>query len=276
MKIKNANGVFLRIYINRSVKKELFFMKAPKIYYATLLGLAITSALILINPLCGQAAVKDDVATIQEPPLTTTEKATVEQVVYFHLTQGTRKVKRHIQAYQEVAIDPVNKKRTVSKWHLVPLEEISIPHQPGYKATSLLPELTDIDDLTTLSRPVHIYYESANIDNEQKRQSADNDITPVSPSSTPAESQGLGQVSQSAAPSSTNQDPQPQISLHQRIKDAERNLDNLRRLTQQKEEQGAKRLPQTGNQTDNLTTITGLSLVFLTAGINLFVLKRNQ
>lgn len=251
-------------------------MKAPKIYYATLIGLAITLALILISPLCGQAAVKDDVATIQETPLTTTEKATVEQAVYFHLMQETRKVKRHIQAYREVAIDPVNKKRTVSKWHLVPLEEISIPHQPGYKATSLLPELTDIDDLTTLSRPVHIYYESANMDDGQKRQSADNEISPVSPSSTPAEGQGLGQVSQPAAPSPTNQDPQPQISLHQRIKDTERNLDNLRHLTQQKEEQGAKRLPQTGNQTDNLTTIIGLSLVFLTAGISLFVLKRSQ
>ena len=62
--------------------------------------------------------------------------------------------------------------------------------------------------------------------------------------------------------------------MHQRVTEINNRLNRSHRDSRKNDNSDQQILPQTGNETDNLTTILGLGITVMVAGMNLFSLKK--
>ncbi|MCR1863727.1 cell wall anchor protein [Limosilactobacillus reuteri] len=214
------------------------------------------------------------------------ERVQIKRVIYFHLLNEVKKVEQVSYAHREVPNDPTNK----AIWIIDPFEEVNIPEQAGFKPSmDKIPTVTEIEDLSQLKSIVNIYYQPLNKDEGPKKDSKENTL---------AEKQKEGQAKENKKeeeqdsqdnypmkedPGDDNQvgenygevnNTRKQQNLHQRIKDINNRLNRSHRNSRKNDSADQQTLPQTGNETDNLTTFFGLGITVMVAGMSLFSLKK--
>ena len=297
--LKNANYFFLRIYIKEYTKEECDNMKTQNHRHVLrntyLVGLATASTILTLS-----LNIPPVLAANQEPiihPLSNTknqkERVQIKRVIYFHLLNGVKKVEQMSYAHREVPTNPTNK----SIWIIEPFEEVNIPEQAGFKPSmDKIPTVTEIEDLSQLKSTVNVYYQPLSKDKGAKKDSEKNTLEEKQGEKTEnknklntegkekEEKQDLqDNYPREEDPGDDNQvtenhgevnNTRKQQNLHQRIAGINNRLNRSHQDGRKNDSADQQILPQTGNETDNLTTFLGLGITIIVAGISLFSLNR--
>lgn len=206
------------------------------------------------------------------------ERVQIKRVIYFHLLNEVKKVEQVSYAHREVTNDPTKK----AIWIIEPFEEVNIPEQAGFKPSmDKIPTVTEIEDLSQLKNTINVYYQPLNKDEgtkeekkaaeqatenkkEEKKDSQDN--YPVE--------EDLGDDNQVTENYREVNNTRKQQNLHQRVTGINNRLNRSHRDSRKNDNSDQQILPQTGNETDNLTTFLGLGITVTVAGMSLFSLKK--
>lgn len=229
-------------------------------------------------------------AAPQEPithPISNTnsqkERVQIKRVIYFHLLNEVKKVEQVSYAHREVPNDPTKK----AIWIIDPFEEVNIPEQAGFKPSmDKIPTVTEIEDLSQLKSTVNIYYQPLNKDEGTKKENIleEKKAAEQATENKKEEKQGsqdnypveedLGDDNQVTENYGEVNNTRKQQNVHQRIAGINNRLNRSHRDSRKNDNSDQPILPQTGNETDNLTTFLGLGITVTVAGMSLFSLNR--
>ncbi|AWD62407.1 cell wall anchor [Limosilactobacillus reuteri] len=211
------------------------------------------------------------------------ERVQIKRVIYFHLLNEVKKVEQVSYAHREVPNDPTKK----AIWIIEPFEEVNIPDQAGFRPSmDKIPTVTEIEDLSQLKSIVNIYYQPLNKDEGTKKENIleEKKAAEQATENEKEEKQGsqdnysveedLGDDNQVGENYGEVNNTRKQQNLHQRIKDINNRLNRSHRNSRKNDSNDQQTLPQTGNETDNLTTFLGLGITVMVAGMSLFLLKK--
>lgn len=196
----------------------------------------------------------------------------IKRVIYFHLLNEVKKVEQVSYAHREVPNDPTKK----AIWIIEPFEEVNIPDQAGFRPSmDKIPTVTEIEDLSQLKSAVNVYYQPLNKDEGPKKDSKENTLAEKKDSQDnyPVE-EDLGDDNQVTENYGEVNNTRKQQNLHQRIAGINNRLNRSHRDSRKNDNSDQQILPQTGNETDNLTTFLGLGITVMVAGMSLFSLKK--
>lgn len=196
----------------------------------------------------------------------------IKRVTYFHLLNEVKKVEQVSYAHREVPNDPTEK----ANWIIEPFEEVNIPDQAGFRPSmDKIPTVTEIEDLSQLKSAVNVYYQPLNKDEGPKKDSKENTLAEKKDSQDnyPVE-EDLGDDNQVTENYGEVNNTRKQQNLHQRIAGINNRLNRSHRDSRKNDNSDQQILPQTGNETDNLTTFLGLGITVMVAGMSLFSLKK--
>ena len=232
-------------------------------------------------------------AVLQEPitqPVSNTnsqkERVQIKRVIYFHLLNEVKKVEQVSYAHREVSNDPTKK----AIWIIEPFEEVNIPDQAGFKPSiDKIPTVTEIEDLSQLKNTINVYYQPLNKDEGTKKASEENTVAEKkeerqatenkkeekkdSQENYPVE-EDLGDDNQVTENYGEVNNTRKQQNLHQRVTGINNRLNRSHQNSRKNDNSDQQILPQTGNETDNLTTFLGLGITVMVAGMSLFSLKK--
>ena len=214
------------------------------------------------------------------------ERVPIKRVIYFHLLSGVKKVEQMSYAHREVTNNPTQK----AIWIIEPFEEVNIPDQAGFKPSiDKIPTVTEIEDLSQLKNTINVYYQPLNKDEGPTRDSKENTVAEKkeerqatenkkeekkdSQDNYPVE-EDLGDDSQVTGNDGEVNNTRKQQNLHQRVTGINNRLNRSHRDSRKNDNSDQQILPQTGNETDNLTTFLGLGITVMVAGMSLFSLKK--
>lgn len=261
-----------------------------------LLSLATTATILSLS-----LRIPPVLAANQEPithPLSNendqVERVQIKRVIYFHLLNGVKKVEQMSYAHREVLSDP-NKKAI---WIIDPFEEVTIPEQVGFKPSiEKLPPVAETEDLSQLKSTIDVYYQPLGKDGDNKKASGENNAasltearkenqvknikinTENSEEDNERKSLDNYQMEKEQGDGTQADEDYGEINntgkaqkLHQRITDINNRINSHRKL-RKNNKVDQRTLPQTGNETDNLTTFIGLGITLMVAGMSLFSLK---
>ncbi|WP_302499959.1 LPXTG cell wall anchor domain-containing protein [Limosilactobacillus reuteri] len=253
-----------------------------------LVGLTIASTILSLS-----LNTPPVLAVPQEPithPVSNTnsqkERVQIKRIIYFHLLNEVKKVEQVSYAHREVLNDPTKK----AIWIIDPFEEVNIPEQAGFKPSmDKIPTITEIEDLSQLKNTVNVYYQPLNKDEGTKKDSEENTVAEKkeegqakenkkeekkdSQENYPVE-EDLGDDNQVTENYGEVNNTRKQQNLHQRVTGINNRLNRSHRDSRKNDNSDQQILPQTGNETDNLTTFLGLGITVTVAGMSLFSLKK--
>lgn len=285
--LKNANCFFLRIYIKEYIKEErdnmIYLNHLHVLRNTCLVGLTIASTILSLS-----LNTPPVLAVPQEPithPVSNTnsqkERVQIKRIIYFHLLNEVKKVEQVSYAHREV-------KKAI--WIIDPFEEVNVPEQAGFKPSmDKIPTITEIEDLSQLKNTVNVYYQPFNKDEGPTRDSKENTVAEKKEEGQATENKKEEkQGSQDNYPVEEEQGDDNQVTanygevnntrkqqnLHQRIAGINNRLNRSHRDSRKNDNSDQQILPQTGNETDNLTTFLGLGITVMVAGMSLFSLKK--
>ena len=285
--LKNANCFFLRIYIKEYIKEErdnmIHLNHLHVLRNTCLVGLTIASTILSLS-----LNTPPVLAVPQEPimhPVSNTnsqkERVQIKRIIYFHLLNEVKKVEQVSYAHREV-------KKAI--WIIDPFEEVNVPEQAGFKPSmDKIPTITEIEDLSQLKNTVNVYYQPFNKDEGPTRDSKENTVAEKKEEGQATENKKEEkQGSQDNYPVEEEQGDDNQVTanygevnntrkqqnLHQRIAGINNRLNRSHRESRKNDNSDQQILPQTGNETDNLTTFLGLGITVMVAGMSLFSLKK--
>lgn len=285
--LKNANCFFLRIYIKEYIKEErdnmIHLNHLHVLRNTCLVGLTIASTILSLS-----LNTPPVLAVPQEPithPVSNTnsqkERVQIKRIIYFHLLNEVKKVEQVSYAHREV-------KKAI--WIIDPFEEVNVPEQAGFKPSmDKIPTVTEIEDLSQLKNTVNVYYQPFNKDEGPTRDSKENTVAEKKEEGQATENKKEEkQGSQDNYPVEEEQGDDNQVTanygevnntrkqqnLHQRIAGINNRLNRSHRDSRKNDNSDQQILPQTGNETDNLTTFLGLGITVMVAGMSLFSLKK--
>ncbi|WP_324294105.1 LPXTG cell wall anchor domain-containing protein [Limosilactobacillus reuteri] len=276
--LKNANCFFLRIYIKEYIKEERDNMNHLNYLHVLrntcLVGLTTASTILSLS-----LNTPPVLAATQEPithPISNAnnqkERVQIKRVIYFHLLNEVKKVEQVSYAHREVPNDSTKK----ANWIIEPFEEVNIPDQAGFRPSmDKIPTVTEIEDLSQLKSAVNVYYQPLNKDEGPKKDSKENTLAEKKDSQDnyPVE-EDLGDDNQVTENYGEVNNTRKQQNLHQRIAGINNRLNRSHRDSRKNDNSDQQILPQTGNETDNLTTFLGLGITVMVAGMSLFLLKK--
>lgn len=276
--LKNANCFFLRIYIKEYIKEERDNMNHLNYLHVLrntcLVGLTTASTILSLS-----LNTPPVLAATQEPithPISNAnnqkERVQIKRVIYFHLLNEVKKVEQVSYAHREVPNDSTKK----AIWIIEPFEEVNIPDQAGFRPSmDKIPTVTEIEDLSQLKSAVNVYYQPLNKDEGPKKDSKENTLAEKKDSQDnyPVE-EDLGDDNQVTENYGEVNNTRKQQNLHQRIAGINNRLNRSHRDSRKNDNSDQQILPQTGNETDNLTTFLGLGITVMVAGMSLFSLKK--
>lgn len=276
--LKNANCFFLRIYIKEYIKEERDNMNHLNHLHVLrntcLVGLTTASTILSLS-----LNTPPVLAATQEPitnPISNAnnqkERVQIKRVIYFHLLNEVKKVEQVSYAYREVPNDSTKK----ANWIIEPFEEVNIPDQAGFRPSmDKIPTITEIEDLSQLKNTINVYYQPLNKDEGPKKDSKENTLAEKKDSQDnyPVE-EDLGDDNQVTENYGEVNNTRKQQNLHQRIAGINNRLNRSHRDSRKNDNSDQQILPQTGNETDNLTTFLGLGITVMVAGMSLFSLKK--
>lgn len=276
--LKNANCFFLRIYIKEYIKEERDNMNHLNHLHVLrntcLVGLTTASTILSLS-----LNIPPVLAATQEPithPISNAnnqkERVQIKRVIYFHLLNEVKKVEQVSYAYREVPNDSTKK----ANWIIEPFEEVNIPDQAGFRPSmDKIPTVTEIEDLSQLKNTINVYYQPLNKDEGPKKDSKENTLAEKKDSQDnyPVE-EDLGDDNQVTENYGEVNNTRKQQNLHQRIAGINNRLNRSHRDSRKNDNSDQQILPQTGNETDNLTTFLGLGITVMVAGMSLFSLKK--
>lgn len=276
--LKNANCFFLRIYIKEYIKEERDNMNHLNHLHVLrntcLVGLTTASTILSLS-----LNIPPVLAATQEPithPISNAnnqkERVQIKRVIYFHLLNEVKKVEQVSYAYREVPNDSTKK----ANWIIEPFEEVNIPDQAGFRPSmDKIPTVTEIEDLLQLKNTINVYYQPLNKDEGPKKDSKENTLAEKKDSQDnyPVE-EDLGDDNQVTENYGEVNNTRKQQNLHQRIAGINNRLNRSHRDSRKNDNSDQQILPQTGNETDNLTTFLGLGITVMVAGMSLFSLKK--
>ncbi len=248
-----------------------------------LVGLTIASTILSLS-----LNTPPVLAVPQEPithPVSNTnsqkERVQIKRIIYFHLLNEVKKVEQVSYAHREV-------KKAI--WIIDPFEEVNVPEQAGFKPSmDKIPTITEIEDLSQLKNTVNVYYQPFNKDEGPTRDSEENTVAEKKEEGQATENKKEEkQGSQDNYPVEEEQGDDNQVTenygevnntrkqqnLHQRIAGINNRLNRSHRDSRKNDNSDQQILPQTGNETDNLTTFLGLGITVMVAGMSLFSLKK--
>jgi len=285
--LKNANCFFLRIYIKEYIKEErdnmIHLNHLHVLRNTCLVGLTIASTILSLS-----LNTPPVLAVPQEPithPVSNTnsqkERVQIKRIIYFHLLNEVKKVEQVSYAHREV-------KKAI--WIIDPFEEVNVPEQAGFKPSmDKIPTITEIEDLSQLKNTVNVYYQPFNKDEGPTRDSKENTVAEKKEEGQATENKKEEkQGSQDNYPVEEEQGDDNQVTanygevnntrkqqnLHQRIAGINNRLNRSHRDSRKNDNSDQQILPQTGNETDNLTTFLGLGITVMVAGMSLFSIKK--
>ena len=285
--LKNANCFFLRIYIKEYIKEErdnmIHLNHLHVLRNTCLVGLTIASTILSLS-----LNTPPVLAVPQEPimhPVSNTnsqkERVQIKRIIYFHLLNEVKKVEQVSYAHREV-------KKAI--WIIDPFEEVNVPEQAGFKPSmDKIPTITEIEDLSQLKNTVNVYYQPFNKDEGPTRDSKENTVAEKKEEGQATENKKEEkQGSQDNYPVEEEQGDDNQVTanygevnntrkqqnLHQRVTGINNRLNRSHRDSRKNDNSDQQILPQTGNETDNLTTFLGLGITVMVAGMSLFSLKK--
>ena len=276
--LKNANCFFLRIYIKEYIKEErdnMIHLNHLRVLRNTCLVGLTTASTILSLSLNTPPVLAVPLEPITHPVSNTNsqkERVQIKRVIYFHLLNEVKKVEQVSYAHREVPNDPTKK----AIWIIEPFEEVNIPEQAGFKPSmDKIPTVTEIEDLSQLKNTINVYYQSFNKDEEPKKDSEENTVAEKKDSQDnyPVE-EDLGDDNQVTENYGEVNNTRKQQNLHQRVTGINNRLNRSHRDSRKNDNSDQQILPQTGNETDNLTTFLGLGITVMVAGMSLFSLKK--
>lgn len=276
--LKNANCFFLRIYIKEYIKEErdnmIHLNHLHVLRNTCLVGLTTASTILSLS-----LNTPPVLAVPQEPithPVSNTnsqkERVQIKRIIYFHLLNEVKKVEQVSYAHREVLNDPTKK----AIWIIEPFEEVNIPEQAGFKPSmDKIPTVTEIEDLSQLKNTINVYYQPLNKDEGKKKDSEENTVAEKKDSQDnyPVE-EDLGDDNQVTENYGEVNNTRKQQNLHQRVTGINNRLNRSHRDSRKNDNSDQQILPQTGNETDNLTTFLGLGITVTVAGMSLFSLKK--
>ena len=276
--LKNANCFFLRIYIKEYIKEERDNMNHLNHLHVLrntcLVGLTTASTILSLS-----LNTPPVLAATQEPitnPISNAnnqkERVQIKRVIYFHLLNEVKKVEQVSYAHREVPNDSTKK----ANWIIEPFEEVNIPDQAGFRPSmDKIPTVTEIEDLSQLKNTINVYYQPLNKDEGPKKDSKENTLAEKknSQDNYPVE-EDLGDDNQVTENYGEVNNTRKQQNLHQRIAGINNRLNRSHRDSRKNDNSDQQILPQTGNETDNLTTFLGLGITVMVAGMSLFSLKK--
>ncbi|MGE9968789.1 LPXTG cell wall anchor domain-containing protein [Limosilactobacillus reuteri] len=276
--LKNANCFFLRIYIKEYIKEERDNMNHLNHLHVLrntcLVGLTTASTILSLS-----LNTPPVLAATQEPitnPISNAnnqkERVQIKRVIYFHLLNEVKKVEQVSYAYREVPNDSTKK----ANWIIELFEEVNIPDQAGFRPSmDKIPTVTEIEDLSQLKNTINVYYQPLNKDEGPKKDSKENTLAEKKDSQDnyPVE-EDLGDDNQVTENYGEVNNTRKQQNLHQRIAGINNRLNRSHRDSRKNDNSDQQILPQTGNETDNLTTFLGLGITVMVAGMSLFSLKK--
>lgn len=276
--LKNANCFFLRIYIKEYIKEERDNMNHLNHLHVLrntcLVGLTTASTILSLS-----LNTPPVLAATQEPitnPISNAnnqkERVQIKRVIYFHLLNEVKKVEQVSYAYREVPNDSTKK----ANWIIEPFEEVNIPDQAGFRPSmDKIPTVTEIEDLSQLKNTINVYYQPLNKDEGPKKDSKENTLAEKKDSQDnyPVE-EDLGDDNQVTENYGEVNNTRKQQNLHQRVTGINNRLNRSHRDSRKNDNSDQQILPQTGNETDNLTTFLGLGITVMVAGMSLFSLKK--
>ncbi len=214
------------------------------------------------------------------------ERIPIKRVIYFHLLSGVKKVEQMSYAHREVTNNPTQK----AIWIIEPFEEVDIPEQAGFRPSmDKIPTVTEIEDLSQLKSTVNVYYQPLVKDKGMKKNSKENTLEEKremeqatenkkeekkdSQENYPVE-EDLGDDNQVTENYGEVNNTRKQQNLHQRVTGINNRLNRSHQNSRKNDNSDQQILPQTGNETDNLTTFLGLGITIMVAGMSLFSLKK--
>ncbi|WP_349357281.1 LPXTG cell wall anchor domain-containing protein [Limosilactobacillus reuteri] len=276
--LKNANCFFLRIYIKEYIEEERDNMNHLNHLHVLrntcLVGLTTASTILSLS-----LNTPPVLAATQEPitnPISNAnnqkERVQIKRVIYFHLLNEVKKVEQVSYAHREVPNDSTKK----ANWIIEPFEEVNIPDQAGFRPSmDKIPTVTEIEDLSQLKNTINVYYQPLNKDEGPKKDSKENTLAEKKDSQDnyPVE-EDLGDDNQVTENYGEVNNTRKQQNLHQRIAGINNRLNRSHRDSRKNDNSDQQILPQTGNETDNLTTFLGLGITVMVAGMSLFSLKK--
>ncbi|WP_306469061.1 LPXTG cell wall anchor domain-containing protein [Limosilactobacillus reuteri] len=276
--LKNANCFFLRIYIKEYIEEERDNMNHLNHLHVLrntcLVGLTTASTILSLS-----LNTPPVLAATQEPithPISNAnnqkERVQIKRVIYFHLLNEVKKVEQVSYAHREVPNDSTKK----ANWIIEPFEEVNIPEQAGFRPSmDKIPTVTEIEDLSQLKNTINVYYQPLNKDEGPKKDSKENTLAEKKDSQDnyPVE-EDLGDDNQVTENYGEVNNTRKQQNLHQRIAGINNRLNRSHRDSRKNDNSDQQILPQTGNETDNLTTFLGLGITVMVAGMSLFSLKK--
>lgn len=287
--LKNANCFFLRIYIKEYIKEERDNMNHLNHLHVLrntyLVGLATASTILSLS-----LNIPPVLAATQEPithPISNAnnqkERVQIKRVIYFHLLNGVQKVEQMSYAHREVPNDPTKK----AIWIIEPFEEVNIPDQAGFKPSiDKIPTVTEIEDLSQLKSAVNVYYQPLNKDEGTKKENILEEKKAAEQATENKKEERQGSQDNYHVDEEQGDDNQvtenygkvnntrKQQNLHQRVTGINNRLNHSHRDSRKNDNSDQQILPQTGNETDNLTTFLGLGITVTVAGMSLFSLKK--
>ncbi|MCC4421046.1 LPXTG cell wall anchor domain-containing protein [Limosilactobacillus reuteri] len=211
------------------------------------------------------------------------ERVQIKRVIYFHLLNEVKKVEQVSYAHREVPNDPTKKEI----WIIDPFEEVNIPEQAGFKPSiDKIPTVREIEDLSQLKNTINVYYQPLNKNEGTKKENILEEKKTAEQATENKKEERQGSQDNYHVDEERGDDNQitenygevnntrKQQNLHQRITGINNRLNRSHRDSRKNDNSDQQMLPQTGNETDNLTTFLGLGITVTVAGMSLFSLNR--
>ncbi|MQB69336.1 LPXTG cell wall anchor domain-containing protein [Limosilactobacillus reuteri] len=290
--LKNANCFSLRIYIKEYIKEErdnMNHLNHLRVLRNTCLVGLTTASTILSLSLNTPPVLATTQELITQPVSNANnqkECVQIKRVIYFHLLNEVKKVEQVSYAHREVPNDPTKK----VIWIIEPFEEVNVPDQAGFRPSmDKIPTVTEIEDLSQLKSAVNVYYQPLNKDEGPKKDSKENTLAEKQKEGQAKENkkeekqdsqdnypmkEDLGDDNQVTENYEEVNNTRKQQNVHQRIAGINNRLNRSHRDSRKNDNSDQQILPQTGNETDNLTTFLGLGITVTVAGMSLFSLNR--
>ncbi|WP_225417061.1 LPXTG cell wall anchor domain-containing protein [Limosilactobacillus reuteri] len=197
-----------------------------------------------------------------------------------------KKWNKCLMLHREVPNDSTKK----ANWIIEPFEEVNIPEQAGFRPSmDKIPTVTEIEDLSQLKNTINVYYQPLNKDEGPKKDSKENTLAEKTRGEQVKENkkeekqdsqdnypvvEDLGDDNQVTENYGEVNNTRKQQNLHQRVTGINNRLNRSHRDSRKNDNSDQQILPQTGNETDNLTTFLGLGITVMVAGMSLFSLKK--
>lgn len=287
--LKNANCFSLRIYIKEYIKEErdnMNHLNHLRVLRNTCLVGLTTASTILSLSLNTPPVLATTQELITQPVSNANnqkECVQIKRVIYFHLLNEVKKVEQVSYAHREVPNDPTKK----AIWIIEPFEEVNVPDQAGFRPSmDKIPTVTEIEDLSQLKSVVNVYYQPLNKDEGTKKENILEEKKAAEQATENKKEERQGSQDNHHVDEEQGDDNQikenygevnntrKQQNVHQRIAGINNRLNHSHRDSRKNDNSDQQMLPQTGNETDNLTTFLGLGITVTVARMSLFSLNR--